>query len=361
MSASTSIEWTDATWNPLRVRQKTTGKIGQHCERVSEGCRSCYAATWNRRNLPNGGTGLDYTRGSRDVVEPFVDERVLTQPLRWREPRRIFVANQTDLFGDWYTDEQRDCVFAVMALAQRHTFQVLTKRPERMREYLSSADRLERLARLMVPSGTGPDCREIVADEWVPKWVAHARWPLPNVHLGVSVEDQKTADARIPVLLDTPAALRWISLEPMLGAVSIERALCSCAWPADAMRSRHNLSCRADTRTPDDQRRWAGLDWIVVGGESGPRARPCDVAWIRSIVEQCKTAGTSVFVKQLGAKVTCGCGGDVGAWAKNHGHKRAECAKCGLALPLKSRKGSDPSEWPEDLRVRELPKTAGKA
>lgn len=426
MSSNTTIEWADATWNPLRVRKKTTGKIGQHCERVSEGCRSCYAATWNRRNLPNGGTGLDYTRGSRDVVEPFVDERVLTQPLRWREPRRIFVENQSDVFGEWFTDEQRDRVFAVMALAPRHTFQVLTKRPERMREYLRTRNAELILANEAHAEGArgagtptdriGHYARARIADRRAREATGappreDIDWPLPNVHLGVSVEDQKTADARIPVLLDTSAALRWISLEPMLGPVRLDRDSAGIAADRDWLqrRTRHHLQgdvvgmlrnrsfsglqhsdgremSRDDARRELERLRDSGvkfipvgdcdgfdpnsgcpshrvptLDWVVVGGESGPRARPSDVAWIRLIVEQCKAAGVPCFVKQLGAHVQCA-NDQVSDWLDECSISlhdvdvpAAHYQGAPVRVHLASRKGSDPSEWPEDLRVRELP------
>jgi protein gp37 len=147
-------------------------------------------------------------------------------------------------------------------------------------------------------------------------------WPLPNVWLGVSVEDQKTADERIPLLLKTPAAVRFVSYEPALGPVDFER------WV---------------DRTTDG----SGIDWLIIGGESGPGARPCDIEWIRSAVRQCKAAGVAVFMKQLGAKP----GKSIRAPDSDHsGRDYWEPIK------LKSRKGGDPTEWPADLRVREFPK-----
>ena len=175
MSKKTGIEWTDSTWSPIRVRvkpdavqiarlngysslidvaEKMRGRVGQHCEHVSPGCENCYAETNNHRCLPGNGTGLPYDRRSRDLVGAFVDERILLEPLKWppswdcrtdrhcnklefQRPRRIFVENQSDLFGEWVTGEMIDQVFAVMALCPQHVFQVLTKRPERMLAYFA--------------------------------------------------------------------------------------------------------------------------------------------------------------------------------------------------------------------------------
>jgi protein gp37 len=378
MSTSTTIEWTDATYSPLRARRRDTGKVGQHCERVSAGCTNCYAAAHNHRNLPNGGTGLDYLRPSRDLVETFVDERVLEQPLRWRAPRKVFVCNQTDLFADFYTDEMRDRVFAVMALAPQHTFQVLSKRPERMRAYFTR--RRPRVLNDQPESETTlwhiwSACAEFGDAPWTwsstaPSASVHGPWPLPNVWLGVSVEDQKTADERIPILLDTPAAVRFVSAEPLLGPIHIPYVFPPAIHREDGGGYRNR-------REPGEQIR---PDWIIVGGESGPGARPCDVAWIRSIVEQCASAGVPTFVKQLGAKrgacPECEHPDDEHGFHRTegcqHGDGSDENPICGcrkmrgeidhqLGDPYghhapKDRKGGDPEEWPADLRVREFPR-----
>lgn len=362
MSDQTSIEWTDATWSPIRVRRKTDGKVGQHCERVSPGCTHCYAARHNGRNLPNGGTGLDYVRGSRDLVEAFVDERVLEQPLRWRTPKRIFVQNQTDLFGEWITDEQRDRVFAVMALAPWHTFTVLTKRPDQMREYILGLDRDEdendgeRLWTHLRP----------YMDRWPDPhvWmVREMRGGLPfdvppsNVWLGVTAEDQQRADERIPILLDTQAAVRFVSVEPLLGKVDL-------SWlrvhegNVDALRGKRTDDF-ASSGVPDG--RTPRIDWVIVGGESGPGARPCDVMWIRSIVGQCRSASVPCFVKQLGRTVVDR--NDAGfdgsgprEWPDGTStNVSASYQGAPLRVFLRDKKGGDPSEWPIDLRVREFP------
>lgn len=159
---------------------------------------------------------------------------------------------------------------------------------------------------------------------------AHLAWPLPNVWLGASAEDQDRLDERVPHLLRCPAAVRFLSLEPLLGPMDLHGAFYRPRrGPGDTYK-RHSKHC---------------VDWVVVGGESGAKARPCDVGWIRSIVGQCRAAGASCFVKQLGSNPCC-----------EHGHQgRGHCIPCGLDLPLRNRKGGDPSEWPEDLRVRQFP------
>lgn len=209
MSDGTAIQWTDATWNPVRAKYSTTDDVGQvlktgwHCERVSPGCQHCYAERINEKRF---GTGLPYNRKSRDLVDIYLDEKALAQPLRWRRPRKVFVCSMTDLFGEWVPDEMIDRVFAVMALSPQHTFQLLTKRPARMRRYLSNDDRMYVLRSMI---------------EELTEGYTKCRWPLPNVWLGVSVEDQQRADERIPELLATPAAVRFVSCEPLLGPVDI--------------------------------------------------------------------------------------------------------------------------------------------
>jgi protein gp37 len=254
MGEKSKIEWTDATWNPIRARQTVPGvafkpKIGWHCEHVSEGCRNCYAETMNRRL----GTGLDFKPGHRSDVEIFLDEKMLLAPLRWTKPRRIFVNSMTDTFAEFVKDEWLDRMFAVMALAARHTFQVLTKRPERMREFCTSG------------------------------------WPLPNVWLGVSAEDQATADERIPLLLETPAAVRFVSLEPLLGPIDLFHIEEPSGLTFNALSKKEGISFRG-----------RGLDWAIVGGESGPHARPMHPEWARDIRDQCAAAATPFFFKQWG-------------------------------------------------------------
>lgn len=258
MGERTGIEWTDSTWNPIRARNLATGKIGWHCEHVSEGCRNCYAESINLRL----GTGLPFKPGHRGDYGIFLDEKMLLSPLRWKKPRRIFVNSMSDTFAEFVKDEWIDRMFAVMALCPEHTFQVLTKRPERMLDYMSAiANR----------GGT---------------------FPLPNVWLGTSAEDQAAADERIPLLLQTPAAVRFVSLEPLLGPIKLADAI--MPWVFDELRRRIINDKQPHPRD-------GKLDWVIVGGESGPNARPMHPEWARDIRDQCAAAGLPYFFKQWGA------------------------------------------------------------
>ena len=234
----TGIEWTNETWNPV------TG-----CAKVSQGCKNCYAEGvahrfWAKQYPPVGGRPRRFTD-----VQCHPDR--LDEPLRWRKPRRVFVNSMSDLFHDDVPDEFIGQVFAVMGRAPQHTFQVLTKRPERMRRFCA--------------------------------WTARTgNPPLTNVWLGVSVEDQRASDERIPLLLQTPAAVRVLSCEPLLGPLEFS-----------------DVTRRSDAVHQLGKPALDGIGWVIVGGESGPAARPCDVAWVRSIVEQCRAAGGPAFVQDV--------------------------------------------------------------
>src|SRR5690606_9421890 len=316
---STNIEWTDETWNPV---------VG--CSPVSEGCRNCYAAREAIRlaGNPNPEVSGPYIgtaemrglgRFRRPVFTGIVRgvEGRLTEPLRWKKPRRVFVNSMSDLFHPAVPFEVVDRVFAVMAITPRHVYQVLTKRPDRMAEYMNGLD----------PERVINAAGDLFGDEgwsWVSNWMEGwsrphevpddgnpcngtvKRWPLPNVWLGTSVEDQAAADERIPHLIETPAAVRFLSCEPLLGPVDLS------SWIGNP-----------PVCGPGSERTWlpdeAGVDWVIVGGESGPKARPCDVQWILRIVKQCKRAAVPVFVKQLGAFVVdrddVGFEADLSVWA----------------------------------------------
>jgi protein gp37 len=301
MANKSSIEWTDATWTPIRARvrkdapeiarakgytslipiaDKMAGRVGPHCEKVSPECDNCYSETNNSRCLPSNGTGLPFDRRSRDLVDIVLDEDILMQPFKWRKARKIFVCSQTDLFADFVPDEMIDRVFTVMAGCGRSTFQVLTKRPDRMQSFV---------ARYRLGD---PRLGWITLDGLPPKGYGgktsgFGQWPLPNIWLGVSAGDQQRADERIPHLLKTPAAVRFVSLEPLLGPIDLGPWFCQCAR---CFRLKRPNACRNEA-----------IDWVIVGGESGRGARPMHPDWVRSIRDQCMAAGVPFFFKQWGA------------------------------------------------------------
>jgi protein gp37 len=281
MSSTTSIEWTDATWNPV------TG-----CNEVSPGCDHCYAKTFAERW--RGTPGHYFERG----FDVQLREDKLRLPLRWRKPRRIFVNSMSDLFHDGVSDDYIAWVFAVMAVAPQHTFQLLTKRHGRMRSLLNSA-----AFRPAVARAAGQLCEngDAMQDQ-----VLFGQWPLPNVWLGVSVENQQWADIRIPALLDTPAAVRWLSCEPLLGPVDLDGPIVNGHRPRLTYWLTGRPGWGPEETTP------AGLtvqglttgpriDWVVCGGESGRGARPMHPDWARALRDQCTAAGVPFLFKQWGA------------------------------------------------------------
>jgi protein gp37 len=271
MGSKTGIEWTDATWNPF---------LG--CSRVSEGCRNCYAEgvaarfRMNKSGKETVYSGLtQIVNGHPQWTGKIVETKQLLRPLSWKKPKRIFVNSMSDLFHENVTDEQIDKIFAVMALCPQHAFQVLTKRPERILEYFHAGrfDQI-RIAASFIAGG--------MQNEW--------SWPLPNVWLGVSVENQAAADGRIPILLQTPAAVHFISAEPLLGPLDLDAFM----WlydPSGVNRTRMPLG-GWDRPQP--------LGWVICGGESGPGARPMHPDWARSLRDQCVAAGVPFFFKQWG-------------------------------------------------------------
>jgi protein gp37 len=295
MGDRSKIEWTDASWNPIRARNLKTGKIGWHCEHATTGCEFCYSEGFNLRL----GTGLSFKPGHRSDVELFLSDDMMALPLRWKKPRKIFVCSMTDLFADFVPDEWIDRVFAVMALCPQHTFQVLTKRAERMRNYVTAAFKGERPIASAATELRGSIIGGIQA---LSAWFDHDHddpRPMANVWLGVSCERQQEADERIPLLLQTPAAIRFISAEPLLGPMDLwngdpdprlggHKATTTFLgdwWPAGAPKG---ASCNH------------GVDWIIVGGESGRNARPVHPDWVRSLRDQCSAAEVPFFFKQWG-------------------------------------------------------------
>ena len=285
MGDNTKIEWTDASWTPLRARHKETKKTGWHCEKVSAGCDNCYSATFNQDRF---GTGLPFKPGHRKDIDIFLDESMLMQPLRWKRPRRIFVCSMTDLFGDFHIDEWIDMVFAVMALCPQHTFQILTKRSRRMRELLTSPEFW-----VQVDSWAVFFVTMIFTDAGLKHWghLDFSDLRLPNVHLGVSCEDQTRADERIPDLLATPAAVRFVSAEPLLGPIDV-------AWALSRNRLEIVSGFLKSGQFSPGMETLRPLDQIIVGGESGSGFRPMQMEWAEAIMRQCRDAGTAFFFKQ---------------------------------------------------------------
>jgi protein gp37 len=298
MADGTGIEWTDATWNPVRG-----------CSRVSEGCRNCYA---ERVAARFSGPGLAYEgltdkHGRWNATTRLVAEH-LDDPLRWKRPRKIFVNSMSDLFHESLSDEQIAAVFGMMAAAPQHTFQVLTKRPARMLRFFQQGDPIE--------SFLGAAKRAGVDVSFVPRDYSREA-PLPNVWLGVSVEDQKAADERIPFLKQTPAAVRFLSMEPLLGDVRLKKHMfdLDVARPGDCAACGHG---HGFTRCPNygdvapschhtgcgcpgfRHTTGSGIDWVIAGGESGHGARPMHPEWARSLRDQCFAAGVPFFFKQWG-------------------------------------------------------------
>ncbi|MBJ7446818.1 MAG: phage Gp37/Gp68 family protein [Brevundimonas sp.] len=286
MADHTHIEWTDATWNVV------TG-----CAVVSPGCTNCYAMKLAGTRLRDHPSRAGLTVASK--AGPVWNGQVrfnadwLQQPLRWKKPRRIFVAAHGDLFHEGVTDVQLDQIFAVMALCPQHTFQVLTKRPERMKIYIGKA--LGRIADTIIRMRRERGDRDMVVGPLPHLEPGATWWPLPNVWLGVSVEDQTRADERIPLLLETPAAVRWLSVEPLLAPVSLRWA----KWHdyAGQIADRRTERSRSLAEQYDGVR---GLHWVVAGGESGPSARPMHPDWARQLRDQCAEAGIPFLFKQWG-------------------------------------------------------------
>lgn len=298
MGTTTGISWTDATWNPV------TG-----CTRVSPGCDHCYI----ERTPPFRIEGRKFEgRGIGSSTGVQLHQERLTQPLKWRKPRRVFVCSLADLFHADVPDDYIAQVFAVMAANYEwdrptHVFQVLTKRPARMRALLSSSG-----FRSMVAEHAARMTDEAHADR-VHDNVMYHHWPLPNVWLGVTAENQEWADKRVPLLLKTPAAVRFVSVEPMLGPVTFsdyvdrwsEDYPGTCDWgyckePAVAVRrdfSDENADYVAMLPVCEQHR---GIDWVICGGGSGPGARPMQPQWVRDLRNRCSASGITFHFKQWG-------------------------------------------------------------
>lgn len=260
------IEWTEKTWNPI---------VG--CSIVSPGCKHCYAMIMAHRLAA---MGVKHYAGLTEVVNGHVvwtgkmaraPDKILTEPLRRTKPTTYFVNSMGDLFHESIPDAWIDEVFAVMALAQTHTFQVLTKRSARMREYF---ERIEGAGVRMNASLRKRFGLKYRLSEW--------QWPLPNVWIGVSAERQSEANLRIPDLLQTPAAVRFVSAEPLLGPINLQEA---CIY-------------FIERGEPEPLTR--KIDWLICGGESGPGSRPMHPDWARGLRDECVASEVAFFFKQQG-------------------------------------------------------------
>lgn len=328
---TTSIEWTGETWNPTRG-----------CTLASPGCKNCYAMRFAHRF---SGKGKPYHRltmltkhgphWTGKVI--MADDDVVHAPLHWRKPRTIFVNSMSDPFHSELTDQEIARIFAVMAATPQHTFQVLTKRADRMASWVLSAAELVESEGAKLAEAMG--------------W-CHAHegehWPLPNVWLGVSVEDQKRADERIPALLRTPAAVRFLSCEPLLEQIDIGAYLVPPEPTLGGMGGGSALEdqMRAVWRQTYGDR--TGVDWVIVGGESGAGARPFRLEWARWLLGQCRAARVPFFFKQAGARPE--------AFHLDMGSEGGGDMSGFYPLELNDRKGGDLDELPADLRVREVPR-----
>ncbi len=305
------IEWTEKTWNPI---------VG--CSKVSPGCDHCYAErmairlcgmecarAYGKTKYINVVTRDKKTHGW--TGQTWFDESALQIPLKRKKATTYFVCSMGDLFHESVPFDFIDKVFAVMALCHEHTFQVLTKRPERMAEYLGD---IRRVVRIAAAASAGSGMAIDLGRFW-----GSTDWPLPNVWLGTTAENQEMADKRIPELLKCPAAKRFVSVEPMLGAVD----LCSLieirqfqgdgkGWPTEKRPVKINAMHGYGIESPYDDEHGKPiyyqaptetvpkLDWVICGGESGPGARPMHPDWARSLRDQCKAAGVPFFFKQWG-------------------------------------------------------------
>ncbi|MFF9118358.1 DUF5131 family protein [Streptomyces massasporeus] len=301
MSETSKIEWTDATWNVV------TG-----CEKVSPGCDNCYAETFAERW--RGTPGHHFETGFDVTLRP---ER-LTIPLRWRKARKVFVNSMSDLFHKDIPDEYIARVWAVMALTPQHTYQILTKRHGRMRSLIGSSHfRLlcEKEQAALVADDATPLAR-YEREQKTSQWWSDFADPLRNVWLGVSVEDQKRADLRIPALVDTPAAVRFLSCEPLLGPVDLTAWMPAghASWRCQGPDCRRFYAGPLQQHCPDCGREghWSGshtgngrpngqpIGWVIVGGESGRGARPMAPQWATALRDQCTAADVPFFFKQWG-------------------------------------------------------------
>lgn len=286
----TDIGWTERSVNPIRARNKETGKLGWFCTHKSPGCVGCYAES---RNLWIG-NGIPYEASKRDKVDLYLDPKMLSEPFRIKKPAMWFMCSMTDLFGEFVPDTIIDRIYAMMAMNQAHTFQCLTKRADRMHDYLKS-DRLQQI---------GEHVQDLADKLGVPTVDVPER-PLLNCWWGVSIEDQRRARERLPVLRDTPAALRMVSFEPLLEPIEVEDML-------------------------------DGIHWGIIGGHSGGHAQEFHCEWGLDLIGQLQRSGVAPYMKQIGSK------------PRFRGER--------VELKSDDSKGENPAGWPDGLNVRKYPR-----
>ncbi|MFP4336387.1 MAG: DUF5131 family protein [Halothece sp.] len=302
---ASNIQWTDETWNPI---------VG--CSRISSGCANCYAAEAAKSPRLQQFSQYQTVKEWNGITE-FVQSQLL-KPLSWRSPKKIFVCSMSDLFHENTPFEWINKVFAVMALCPQHTFQVLTKRPERMLEYFTET----------------PNLDTIISTSRLSMHHVQARFPLPNVWLGTTCENQAMVDKRVPLLSQVPAVVRFLSCEPLLSPINLSAHL-AIEWSEiaeDWIEAWPGQQCYSQK-----------IQWVIIGGESGQNARPCHLDWMRSLVNQCQQAQIPVFIKQLGSH-------PINSKPYIDGMTNTH-----YPLKLKDRKGGNIEEWPDQLRVREFP------
>lgn len=302
--SSSKIEWTEKTWNPV------TG-----CTKISSGCKNCYAEA--QANWLQGIGNERYKDGFKVTLQP--DK--LEDPVKWKKPCMIFVNSMSDLFHESIPFDYIDKVFMTMYSCHHHTFQVLTKRAERMYEYIERS------------LGTRDNRHKLSRHIW----------------LGVSVENQEAAKERIPWLLRTNACIKFLSCEPLLGEIDFS------VFPEKPLLRRQCINCKAATKMQCCEICWQdsfprnSIDWVIVGGESGTKARPTQVEQLESIIVQCNATGTPCFVKQIGSFPIVSKNRQ--DWKKLMQTEKDGMVKVAISHP----KGGDPNEWPPFLQKREMP------
>lgn len=338
------------------------GRKGHMCAKISEGCVHCYSEAINHMF----GNQADYSAANCKTATHYLDDKALAHFLTFRPKGpykggarpKVFPFDMTDLFGDWVSDEMILTVLVHFALRSDVDWLVLTKRADRLRRSMNDA--MERLEGAVLRWHASQSFNDYALSNKLPvhplkvaERIRHREWwPLPNLWIGVSAENQKRADERIPLLLKTPAAVRFVSYEPALGPVDFSSFLhCGYSRSDQQINGDHGL-CResgSGSRT--------GIDWALVGGEIGPKARPCSVDWIRSAVRQFAAAEVPLFVKQLGTKPVFDDYEASVEWPDGVYFDSSEDNEpdCPNIVILKDPKGGDPAEWPEDLRVRQFP------